>query len=70
MRDNNKFDYHYSKILDQEYAVNKTTGMVHFFDGTKYKKAEYNIMIDDKMMPDIIKNIHFLKSVFKGELIK
>jgi len=63
-----KFDYMYSKILGQEFAVEKKTGKVFFRDGVRYSAKEIE-KLRGCSASTIIKT-HNLKKIQPGNRVK
>ena len=68
MKNPNAFTYHYSKLFNDEYAIHKTKKEVTFKSGVKYTPKELSIIT--KNIKDIItlKEIHYIKLIFGGEI--
>ena len=76
-RDEINYKYFHSNLMDLDYCMHKTTGLVIFKDATTYNQDEIKLLNKinkDASLPkekkgELIKKLHALKNVFKGTII-
>lgn len=60
------WEYYYSELLQEEYAVHIETGWVYWKNGARYSPEEVKLVVESGSL-DI--GTHRVKTIIKGEIV-